>query len=744
MRHPITFTVLPLLLGLVGCEDDLEIGSQDVNAAGEEQDCSEPGDTRLADDGCNECTCTEDHTWSCTEADCEPACERGDTRLADDGCNECTCLGDGTWYCEDEACKPGCTAGETRLGDDGCSQCVCAEDGTWSCDAGIECQVECTAGEVRDAGDGCNTCTCEVLLNGGSPPAWVCTTNPCPPDFSAPCAPGDTRLADDGCNTCECVVVLDSSLTEWTCTEDPACEEACTAGEVREAGDGCNTCECVAILNGGSPNRWLCTEEVCEEQTCTGFDQELVNVDGWVGGDPSSTDDNPRALQGAWFSAGDGIACPNLQGNPCTADGCTVRGSTLVDPEWEAWGCMVALELNSSGGDAPVRSPYLGPTNCFDLELTGSTGAAPVRIGFFDQADMTGRVGPFQDLGPVNGAWSGRICTSDVACPEHLSAAGLCQEGTGVAEPYVLYAQIVGGDADEADVELQITSLRPGTCTGEPEPTCTEGATYAPDACTACTCSASGVWLCATDQACEPEACEPGEIREAGDGCNLCECVMVLDSGPAWQCGVEECGGGTCAAPDDGQNLVNVDGWVGGDPAVTDDDPSGVQGAFYAFGDGIACSPTDGNPCTAEGCTIEGATVIDPEYLAWGCGMGLQLHASGGDPNVLLPYDGPGDCFELVLRGETGEAPVRLALADRENMDGYLAPFTEIGPVNGTWQGQLCKWDVACPDWGLDGGLCAEVTGVAQPYQLQLFVIGGDAEGPISLTLESLQVVTCD
>ncbi len=711
MRHGVTLTLtltlLPLFLGLAGCEEDLPIGSQDPSIDGE-GDCSEPGATREADDGCNTCTCTEDRVWSCTEVDCEPACERGDTRLADDGCNECTCLGDGSWYCtEDPACVVECTAGETRLAD-----------------------------------DGCNTCTCEIRLDGGSLPRWVCTTDPCLPIYPEPCTPGETRLADDGCNTCTCEIVLDTGDTLWSCTEDPACEVECTFGEVRDAGDGCNTCECVGVLNGGSPNRWLCTEEVCAAQTCTGFDLELVNVDGWVGGDPAVLADDPLGIQGAWFVTGDEIACVATEGNPCTSDGCTVTGSTVVDPEWQAWGCMIGLELQSSGGEAPVTSPFPGPANCFDLTLAGTTGEATVRVGFMDEVDMGGRVGPYQDLGPVNGTWSGRICTDDVSCPAFMAEAGLCEAGTGVTNPYVLYAQIVGGDSSEDTVSLTIESLKPGECTGGTEPTCTEGATYAEDDCTTCTCSASGVWLCATDPDCTEPECEPGEIREAGDGCNLCECVVNLEMGPEWLCGSEPCGGGTCTTSSD--EFVTVDGWVGGDPAATDDDPFGLQGAFFAFGDGIACSPTDGNPCTVDGCTIEGATVVDPEYLAWGCGLGLQLNASGGEPNVLQPYDGPGDCFELVLRGETGDAPVRLALADRANMDGYVAPFADIGPVNGTWQGQLCKWDVSCPAWGTVGELCEPVTGVARPYELHIQVVGGDVAGPISLTLESLQVVTCD
>lgn len=630
MRQGLPLSLLPLLLGLpllpglVACEDDLLIGAQETDESDVAHGCTEPGET-----------------W-----------------LAADGCNVCTCLDDGSHRCTEETCAPSCREGATRPGDEECSLCTCQADGTWSCLTSAGCEPDCVAGTVRDAGDGCNSCVCLV-----------------PPE-------------------------------------------------------------------GGTPNRWVCTDRTCGDGTCTGFQEELVNADGWVGGDPSTHEDDPLGLQGAWFRAGDDVACPNVGDNPCGEEGCQVIGSTVVDPTWQAWGCMLGLQLRSTGGDAPVSFPYEGLADCFDLSLSGATGEAIVRLGFFDRSDMNDRVGRFKEIGAVNGQWQGRLCTWEVSCPAAFAAAGLCDEGSGVSEPYALYAQIVGGTADESSVLLRIESVRPGICASEPLPECFAGETSAPDVCTTCSCTESGDWRCVTDPACAPGSCEPGAIREVGDGCNLCECRVVLDVGSVWQCTDEPCGAATCDTAS--EELIDGTGWIGGDPALTSDDPFGLQGGFFAFGDGIACSPPEGNPCTEDGCTVAGATQIDATYAAWGCGLGLTLSGPDDGAGSPQPYDGVADCFELVLQGETGDAPVRLVLTDHDGSSSRLSPFNEIGPINGTWQGKLCKWDVSCPPWGLESGLCEDITGVARPYQLQLHVIGGDAAGPVSLTLQSLKAVRCD
>ena len=64
---------------------------------------------------------------------------------------------------------------------------------------------------------------------------------------------------------------------------------------------------------------------------------------------------------------------------------------------------------------------------------------------------------------------------------------------------------------------------------------------------------------------------------------------------------------------------------------------TGLQGAFYQYGDGLQCcvgSSCQGNPCTVNGCCWSGSTVLDTTYAAWGCGLGLELNSTGGSVPV--------------------------------------------------------------------------------------------------------------
>lgn len=70
-----------------------------------------PGDTQPADDGCNNCFCTDDGVWACTLKGCGDGeeestdnCTQGDTMPADDGCNNCVCMEDGNWACTEMGC----------------------------------------------------------------------------------------------------------------------------------------------------------------------------------------------------------------------------------------------------------------------------------------------------------------------------------------------------------------------------------------------------------------------------------------------------------------------------------------------------------------------------------------------------------------------------------------------------------------------------------------------------------------
>ena len=83
----------------------------------------------------------------------------------------------------------------------------------------------------------------------------------------------------------------------------------------------------------------------------------------------------------------------------------------------------------------------------------------------------------------------------------------------------------------------------------------------ADDGCNTCTCTDDGFWAC-TEIGCEPTECEPGDTRDAEDGCNTCSC----DDAGMWACTDQACetecepgdtqpakdGCNTCFCDDDG------------------------------------------------------------------------------------------------------------------------------------------------------------------------------------------------
>lgn len=151
-------------------------------------------------------------------------CAVGERRLADDGCNTCTCQADGSWACTQLACAAPCTLGEVRT-PAACTECVCEADG-WRCDtdcpdAGLACEPgsqwregECRLCRCGDDGEPQCEDTCE-------PP----TGGVCPPDCEGVDPEGDCVrerpwLADDGCNACAC-----TEDGETLCTDVPSCAE---------------------------------------------------------------------------------------------------------------------------------------------------------------------------------------------------------------------------------------------------------------------------------------------------------------------------------------------------------------------------------------------------------------------------------------------------------------------------------------------------------------------------------------
>jgi hypothetical protein len=188
-----------------------------------------------------------------------------------------------------------------------------------------------------------------------------------------------------------------------------------------------------------------------------------------------------------------------------------------------------------------------------------------------------------------------------------------------------------------------------------------------------------------------------------------------------------------CGVPTNplGPDIVSRGGWVGTIAERSDDDPLGIQGAFYGFGDGRSCTPPT-NICAGGACCITGATLATEPDANWGCGIGLDLRSAGGSPPTLLPYSGPATCFTLELTGTSGGSDVRLSGRSHLDMTGRTAPLIELGPIAGDTVRTVCFSDLTCPAWAA----ACEVTG--SWYNLQLNVVGGRTAGSFNLCLRSL------
>lgn len=195
--------------------------------------------------------------------------------------------------------------------------------------------------------------------------------------------------------------------------------------------------------------------------------------------------------------------------------------------------------------------------------------------------------------------------------------------------------------------------------------------------------------------------------------------------------------------------------WVGGDPTLTDDNVCGIQGAIYVYGDyevtpaNSGCTPVkDTPPCVPSGagvkCCVKGITVVDTEYKAWGCGLGLSLNDSGGTPSVKSPYSGgTAKGFSYTLEGTTSGQALRVGFSQMADTTGICGPFK--GGADG-WTGSPVKLDatgkytgtvtfdeVGCPS----DQTCGCTTG-SVPYDFQVQVTGADIAGPFEICLTSL------
>ena len=178
-------------------------------------------------------------------------------------------------------------------------------------------------------------------------------------------------------------------------------------------------------------------------------------------------------------------------------------------------------------------------------------------------------------------------------------------------------------------------------------------------------------------------------------------------------------------------NLVKAtDCWVGCDPTLSTDNPLGLQGAFYTFGDGSSCTPLN-PPCTAQGVCLSGTTAVDKTYTKWGCGMGLELSSTGGEASIKQPYAGAATCFNYTLSGSSGGNEVRIAFTQSADTTGKVSPYVSVPAFTNGKSGTVCLKDVSC-----QGQLNCTVGSTA--YDLQVEVVGGNNAGAYNVCLTSL------
>lgn len=232
---------------------------------------------------------------------------------------------------------------------------------------------------------------------------------------------------------------------------------------------------------------------------------------------------------------------------------------------------------------------------------------------------------------------------------------------------------------------------------------------------------------------------QPGSTTELGSGGDPQPNPTVPDStttGPAPMptgtdttptSGVEPCKEG------DNLALAHTNGnWIGCDPALDTDNPGGIQGAFYLYGDGTSCDDS-AVPCDEGGCHLRGTSVVGDPAEDWGCGLGLGLNTDADEQKH--PYTGA-TCFDVEIAGTTGGLDLRVAFTQHDGSGSTpVAPFRNIAPFTDGWSGEVCVADVSCPSWSLDTALC-EVTN--QVYDLQIQVAAGEMNTEYDLTLTKL------
>jgi hypothetical protein len=200
---------------------------------------------------------------------------------------------------------------------------------------------------------------------------------------------------------------------------------------------------------------------------CSNANRSTLPIDeaGWV-----ARECNDKNIQGAFYCYTDELnptSCP-----PAAADGTRpppfragggmcISGNTTVDPTYDAWGAGLGLSLNETGGMDSSKEAYNATANGvtgFHLDITGSTGNLPLRVGYTGAAAPMGAQ-PFVQI-PA-GVTSLDVPIADALVPESWDDANAGTHANPMSI-FDLQVQIPGGDAATA-YDFCITNVTPIT-----------------------------------------------------------------------------------------------------------------------------------------------------------------------------------------------------------------------------------------------------------------------------------------
>jgi len=241
---------------------------------------------------------------------------------------------------------------------------------------------------------------------------------------------------------------------------------------------------------------------------------------------------------------------------------------------------------------------------------------------------------------------------------------------------------------------------------------------------------------CACERATDVD-CNGVCVDTQSDPANCGVCGNACAAGVACASGV--CSGSTSGAGGAANSTSSTtgssgDAFINAQGRVTADSNSfGIQGDWYAFGDGTT-STASGNPYKDGKYCITGEAPGDEDFSAhWGAGIGLDLNSMGG---TKMPYEFEGKIngFRMTITG-TAPTPPRVYFVN--SLENDVTPFTLV-----SFDESKTYWiaEAQVPlDWGVDNAGERVDNGVL--YSLQVLAPGAEAAGPIDMCITEFEPI---